>query len=271
MEALKVFISYAHESDDFRESVRQLAIWLKRESKGELEIITDHLFEFRAPPKGWQVWMQDQVEEADSVLIVCSSKYNKRFRKQEEPEKGKGAIFEGAIITQELYDDQLKNDKFHPIIPDEGSYRDVPLILKPFFNYLSFPSKNALILKCILNENPTLEDELVEIAAVQAIEVPLEILETEIVTVMTIDKSEEDSVISSIHELVRAYLGLDDVQKITIAKKLGVYQVEYDVAIPSERDKLIFIQVKLKGLIAELWEEVNQIIQFTNKTNPFKK
>jgi hypothetical protein len=146
----KIFISYAHESDDFRENVRELANWLT--SKGQ-EVITDHQYEDRPPPQGWQAWMQHGVEDSDVVLVICSPTYKSKFDKRK---KHGGAIYEGAIITQDLYDASLWNEKFFPVLPDAGNYKDVPKILRPFFNNHRFDSGNERILKLIEGEKEML-------------------------------------------------------------------------------------------------------------------
>jgi tetratricopeptide (TPR) repeat protein len=67
-------------------------------------------------PGGWPRWMLNQLDEADSVLVVCTETYYRRFRGHEEPGKGKGADWEGALITQEIYDDRSETLKFVPIL-----------------------------------------------------------------------------------------------------------------------------------------------------------
>ena len=54
------------------------------------------------PPKKWPRWMLDQLDEADFVLVICTETYYRRFRGHEVPGKGKGADWEGALITQEI-------------------------------------------------------------------------------------------------------------------------------------------------------------------------
>lgn len=253
---IKVFISYAHESDAFRETVKHLAIWLNTHGRDRIIVTTDHRYENRAPSKGWQVWMEDQVEDSDIVLVVCTPKYYARFRKKEEPNKGLGAIFEGAIITSELYESQLENEKFHPIIPEGGESKNVPKILRPFFNYLAFPKDNEKILKCILNENPTLE----------ATE-----LENKIVSDITTNTTpKEQKMLPAIHILVRHFLSLSDLEKITIAKNLNIFKDTYVTSAPDERDRDIFKTVKEQNLLKNLWDETNSINPFDNIENPFK-
>ncbi len=59
--------------------------------------------------------MLDQLDAADSVLVVCTETYYRRFRGHEVPGKGKGVDWEGALITQELYDRGSKTLKFVPV------------------------------------------------------------------------------------------------------------------------------------------------------------
>ena len=99
---VKVFISYAWESEKLRNDVAALASWLEKNSAGKVKITTDHLFANRPPRMGWPTWMADQIEESDVVLIVCTNSFLARFRKKEEEGRGRGAIYEGAIITQEV-------------------------------------------------------------------------------------------------------------------------------------------------------------------------
>lgn len=92
---LQVFISYAHESPEFRQSVKELADYLR--SRG-ICIITDHPYENRSPQGGWQAWMQRCVEDSDLVLVVCTPKYKSSFEKRDAhlPE-GFGRTWEAAI------------------------------------------------------------------------------------------------------------------------------------------------------------------------------
>ncbi len=269
---IKVFISYAHESDAFKASIFEFAQWLIKEGKGRIKVVTDHLHSIRPPKEGWITWMHHQIEDADFVLMVCTPKYYQRFsRREANPDAGRGVIFEGAIITQSLYNSQLNNDKFHPITPDGGPLADVPIILQQYFNYFSFPSKNGDILKCILNENPVYEypvdlvDETTQVTAAN------EELEKEILTEITNNIRIEKSMLSNIQILVRSFLSLSDVQKIAIAKKLGVYKNEFNTLSTVERDKEVFKLVKEKNIMEELWQSIHTIKPFTNKINPFKQ
>jgi C-terminal of Roc, COR, domain/SEFIR domain len=109
-QAFTIFISYSHDSQEHKDLVKKLADKLR--SQGLDCIIDEHI---PNPKEGWPRWMLNQVEEAKFVLVVATETYHRRFRAKELPGKGKGVAWEGAIITQELYDNPGNNEKFIPI------------------------------------------------------------------------------------------------------------------------------------------------------------
>ncbi|HET6991648.1 MAG TPA: toll/interleukin-1 receptor domain-containing protein, partial [Bacteroidia bacterium] len=158
---LKVFISYAWESEEFKSTVWELAQWILKEGKGKLEVEIDQKYSITPPPEGWQAWMTKQVKLSDIVLVVCSAKYCRRFEKKEgNKDIGRGVIFEGAIITQEIYNSQLNNTRFYPILHDSGIQSHIPSLLLSWDNNHRFPSGNENILKLLFKENPILEVDL---------------------------------------------------------------------------------------------------------------
>ncbi|UOG92436.1 MAG: toll/interleukin-1 receptor domain-containing protein [Candidatus Thiothrix sulfatifontis] len=126
----KVFISYSHDSDAHREFVRGISDRLRKEG---LDCLID-LYVNGFPPEGWQRWMENQIEAADFVLLVCTETYLRRYRGQ-ETDGGRGVTFEGVVISQTLYDHYFRNTKFIPLIPTHGSLEHVPLTLKPYSTY----------------------------------------------------------------------------------------------------------------------------------------
>jgi hypothetical protein len=111
MSEITVFISYSHDSDEHRQKVLALSERLRADG------ITTLLDQYvnGAPPEGWPRWMLDQLDAAASVLVVCTQTYYRRFRGHEEPGKGKGVDWEGALITQEIYDSRSRTLKFVPV------------------------------------------------------------------------------------------------------------------------------------------------------------
>ncbi|MBO0612141.1 SEFIR domain-containing protein [Thiothrix fructosivorans] len=126
----RVFISYSHDSDAHRDFVRGVSDRLRTDG---LECLIDQYIN-GFPPEGWQRWMENQIEAADFVLLVCTETYLRRYRGQ-ETEGGRGVTFEGVVISQTLYDHYYRNTKFIPLIPTHGSLEHVPLTLKPYSTY----------------------------------------------------------------------------------------------------------------------------------------
>lgn len=121
----KVFISYSHDSSDHRNEILALADRLRSDG---IDCDIDQYLN-GAPPKGWIRWMEQKIEWADFVLVVCTENYLKRFNGDDRL-AGKGVNFEGLLISQTLYDQFLENTKFLPLIKESGNIGHVPLILK---------------------------------------------------------------------------------------------------------------------------------------------
>ena len=60
--------------------------------------------------------MADQLDSSEFVLVVCTETYHRRFLGREEPNKGKGANWEGNLITLELYHSRSDTNKFVPVL-----------------------------------------------------------------------------------------------------------------------------------------------------------
>lgn len=127
----KVFISYSHDSKEHGDFVCSLSDRMRRE--GGLDCHVDQYIN-GSPPEGWQRWMENQIEQADFVLLVCTPNYLKRYR-GEEREGGRGVTFESVVISQTLYNHYYRNTKFIPVIPENGSLDHVPLSLKAYSCY----------------------------------------------------------------------------------------------------------------------------------------
>lgn len=137
-----VFISYSHDSKEHREMVLSLSERL-RDDGYEAQI--DQYIN-GTPPEGWPRWMMNQLDDADFVLVVCSETYYRRFRGHEEPGKGKGADWEGALITQEVYDARSQTLKFVPIFFDADGENHIPDPLRgvTYYKLDSEPSYQAM-------------------------------------------------------------------------------------------------------------------------------
>lgn len=117
-----IFISYSHDSDAHKKRVLELSQRLRRDG---YETRLDQYVN-GSPPEGWPRWMLDRLEEATHVLVVCTPTYYRRFRGHEAPGCGKGVDWEGALITQAIYDSRSVNTRFFPVVFDTSNVASIP-------------------------------------------------------------------------------------------------------------------------------------------------
>lgn len=118
----KVFISYAHGTEQFSDNVLEFSNKLRGHN---IDANIDQYEE--SPPEGWPRWMDSQIEKSDYVLIVCTQLYYDKVMNFKSGE-GKGVNWEVDIIYQHLYDACCNNTKFIPIVFNDYS---TTKILKP--------------------------------------------------------------------------------------------------------------------------------------------
>jgi hypothetical protein len=129
-DAVRVFVSYSHDSLEHEQRVLRLARRLRAEG------IDAHIDAFeQAPPEGWPAWMMRQMSESRYVLVVCTAKYLRRVSGEEQTGVGLGARWEGVVITQELYDQGGRNDKFIPVVFDVDDVKTIPIFLRQTTRY----------------------------------------------------------------------------------------------------------------------------------------
>lgn len=125
----KTFISYSHDSLDHKRLVLCLANQLRAQG---IDCIIDQYEE--SPDDGWIKWMDVNIAKSAYILIVCTKGYFDKLNSVNET-SGKGVKWEGAIVTQEIYENEGKNRRFVPIIFGSENIEHVPRILKPFTYY----------------------------------------------------------------------------------------------------------------------------------------
>ena len=130
--APKVFISYSHDSVEHARRVLGLAERLRKDG------VDAKLDQYVAgtPPEGWPRWTENQLEWADFVLLVCTETYYRRFRGHEQPEKGRGVDWEGALVTNEVYDDRSLTKKFVPTLFSSNEAKFIPRPLRGHTHYV---------------------------------------------------------------------------------------------------------------------------------------
>lgn len=128
--ATQVFISYSHDSDQHSRRVRRLSDRLRGDG---VDCRIDQYIQ--APGEGWRQWMQDQLDWAEFVLIVCSETYHRRVQGDETSGKGLGARFEGVLLLDLLYEAGMRNGKSIPILFTGAERGNIPLPLRSFTRY----------------------------------------------------------------------------------------------------------------------------------------
>lgn len=126
-----VFISYSHDSQEHREKVLALSERLRADG---IETSLDRYVP-GSPQEGWPRWMMNQLDAASFVLVVCTETYYRRFRGHEVPRKGKGVDWEGALITQEIYDSRSTKLRFIPILFSAEGEHFIPEPLRAYTQY----------------------------------------------------------------------------------------------------------------------------------------
>lgn len=127
----RVFISYSHDSQEHVYAVHSLSEQLRREG---VDCQIDAYVRF-SPPEGWPQWMEEQIQIADYVLVVCTETYLRRVTGKEADGVGLGATWEGAIITQSLYESQGRNEKFIPVVLDDSDIAHIPTWIRSATRY----------------------------------------------------------------------------------------------------------------------------------------
>jgi TIR domain len=131
MSSPRVFISYTHDSEEHKNRVFDLSDRLRAEG------VDCHIDQYEdSPPEGWARWMHNQIQDSDYVLVVCTETYKRRFEGKEAVGKGIGAKWEGAIITQHLYESEGRNSKFIPVALSEEDVTYIPLELRQGTRYV---------------------------------------------------------------------------------------------------------------------------------------
>jgi hypothetical protein len=115
----KVFISYAWESEDLKDWVKNLAIELRNIG------VDAKLDQWEVVP-GDQMphFMEKSVRENDYVLLVCTPKY-----KQKSDDRIGGVGYEGDIMTAEVLQNS-NNRKFIPVLQSGDKDNSIPSWLK---------------------------------------------------------------------------------------------------------------------------------------------
>lgn len=108
---IRVFVSYSHDSPEHLDAVLRLANTLRGHG---IDVELDRYVR-GVPTGGWPLWMENSIEAADYVLIVCSKVSHTRW-KAEQDTGGAGATWEAVLTRQDLYEARTNNKKYIPIL-----------------------------------------------------------------------------------------------------------------------------------------------------------
>lgn len=142
-----LFIAYSHDSESHKAWVKKFAYDLN--VLGDFEVLLDQNL-----PKGYPLtrFMELGISRADKVLVIGTPEYKRKS------ELGKGAAFEGSIISTELMND-IDSLKFYPILRSGTFETSFPTILQgrtgeDFSNDDQYEEKLQIVVDSIINEKP---------------------------------------------------------------------------------------------------------------------
>jgi len=126
----KIFISYSHDSQEHCDRVLALANRLRQDG---LDCNLDRYES--SPPGGWPKWMDMQIKNAEMVIMICTGTYCRRYLDEEAPGVGRGVKWESSLISQYIYKEDAKNQRFIPVVFKKEDLQHIPVRLQGYTNY----------------------------------------------------------------------------------------------------------------------------------------
>lgn len=149
--APRVLISYAHETElvDHQDSAYQLCESLRQRG---VDAWIDRYVQH--DPPYWPRWMADEIASAKFVLCLASPLYKERCEARGDESVGRGARWEGLIITEELYAAQTSaHKKFIPVLLNECEAKDIPDVLRPVgTTHYRWPAEDEELYRRLTNQ-----------------------------------------------------------------------------------------------------------------------
>lgn len=127
--APRVFISYAHDSEQHKEHVRRFGEFLH--TKIGLDVELDQWDD--AHRRDWSTWATEHLTASDFVIVVASPDYKARAEATAPPHEGRGSQFEAAIIRDNLTRNlQAETRRFLPVVLHGHTEDEIPNFLHPY-------------------------------------------------------------------------------------------------------------------------------------------
>lgn len=268
----RVFISYAHDSNEHRDFLLKYSNWLI--TPGGLDCSIDHYVEDSDLPEGWPHWMRTQIREAKYVLVVCSPKYLARYnRDQKEEGKGKGVKFESTLIENDIYQKESLNAKFIPVIANKDHSKCIPDLLQSQSRYdlTDADDKEHLYRRLTnqpMNPKPEIADSTIDLSdKLESEELNLSKQTTSIYESIPEIKKLLDMKPGT--KLLQAFFDLTVIRRFRLAEELDLLKNGEKID-GQDSDKLsssFLERAYNKNLLAELW---SKLFDESIDPNPFK-
>ncbi len=136
----RIFVSYSHDSEEHRLSVKTLADTIGL--LPDTDCVIDQYVPGEHPVEGWPRWMEQQFELATRVLCICTERYSRLVVNDVglDGREGRGVHWESELFLAELYREKSTSKKIKAILR-VGENPDVCIprwLIK--WGWLSFPT-----------------------------------------------------------------------------------------------------------------------------------
>ncbi|MEV5300942.1 toll/interleukin-1 receptor domain-containing protein [Amycolatopsis methanolica] len=123
-----VFISYAHDDEQHRATVREFAASLRAQGiDADIDSWAD------TDRRDWQAWATEHILSADFVLVVASKVYREMGDGLGPADRHRGVQAEAALLRDLLSEDREKwTRKVLPVILPGHRIDEIPLFLQPY-------------------------------------------------------------------------------------------------------------------------------------------
>jgi hypothetical protein len=127
--APRVFISYAHDSEEHKTQVRVFAHFLR--ARTGLDVRLDQWDDHER--RDWSHWAVDHLTNSDFIVVIASPDYRRRADGLAEPHDGRGSQFEAAIIRDKLTRNLREGTKqVLPVVLPGRAIEDIPAFLSAY-------------------------------------------------------------------------------------------------------------------------------------------
>ena len=125
--AVRVFISYAHDDSEHEQEVWEFYNFLRGLGiDARIDLVAAE------QPQDWTLWMLEQIDAADFVLVIASPAYKQRAEGKTSDAIGRGAQWEAQLI-REAYNSarSTARARFLPVILPDSNSDNLPTWIGP--------------------------------------------------------------------------------------------------------------------------------------------